>query len=473
MRRHIIGTAKGLAIAIVAAIVIVGIRAGTADVRFVILIAVLVALLASGSLYDKEWPTKKVPEDAGYDLEIVQVDDFGSFWDARHAEHVANRIDALSRTQNVFVVLFIHGWHNNASPRNGNLLDFEEALKGIAAQMDKEQFADLRERLTGQRGSKLVGVYVGWRGQSLPMPFDYATMWWRKDAAERVGNGDVGEFLERLQRSYLRANSTVVRENNPVVKPFMGLVTIGHSFGGQVLMKAISWRIESELVMRTRGAMADTANPPSTAGKSRITQLEPIDSYGDVNILLNPALEAYQYARIDSLFRRIKYLPTQTPQLLVLSADNDWARQSFFPIARVLTMPFRPTFRNAYQGSLWGKALGELAGQQTHDLNPAPDAPDSLTPESVGRDPGSLKDYDFTTETVFAQVKLSPRPNGWTPNSPVAVVYTHKNIIKEHNGIFNTGLRDFLIGYVAFLEAKRMLLRQEKLESAASAAKSA
>lgn len=454
---------QALVLAAGVAFAMVGIRFAASDVRIIVLITALTALLVGCSFYNKPWPVRPASPDARYTLEIVQIDDFGSFWDAPHAEHVANQIDAWSRTQNIFVVVFIHGWHNNASPDNGNLRDFEKYLEGITRQLDKPAFADLREQLTGQRAYRLVGVFVGWRGKSLPMPLDYATMWWRKDAAERVGNGDVGEFLERLQRSYLRANSTVPRDNNPPIKSFMGLVNLGHSFGGQVLMKTISWRIESDLIQRTRGLMADTIEPPPMDEGHLIGQREVIDSYGDVNILLNAALEAYQYARIDALSRRIRYLPAQTPQLLVLSADNDWARQSFFPIARLLTLPFRPLFRNSYQGQLWGKALGELESQQTHDLNLSPASPDSLTSQSIAEQADKIQDYDFTSETVFDHMKLSPRPGRTIPNSPVAVIYTHQDIIKEHSGIFDSGLREFLIHYVAFLQAKRMLLRQEKL----------
>jgi hypothetical protein len=455
------------------------------------LVAILpLLLLASCSFYHREWPVKAQDPTARYNLEVVQVDDFGSFWDAGHAREVANRIDTWSQAENTFIVVFIHGWHNDAEPDNGNLINFQQSLDEIAKLMDDSASAQTRQQLTGQASYRLVGVYVGWRGKSLPMPLDYATMWWRKDAAERVGNGDVAEFLERLQRTYLRANSTNATGKNRIIKPFTGLVTIGHSFGGQVLMRALARPIEEVLVEHTPHEISDTEAEPALPNPNATKQEKPIDSFGDINILLNPALEASQYARIDSLYRKLSYDEHQTPQLMVLSADDDWARKSFFPIARVLTLPFRPTFRSSYQGALWGQALGVLASQQTHDLNRST-AVDSLThadyeavneklaantataghpvpaatlavPDPLGT---RIRHFDFTSQLAFGGAELVPRAPMRVANSPVAIVVTHQDIITQHSGIFNPELRAFLVRYVAFLEGKRMLLRAEKLRN--------
>jgi hypothetical protein len=179
---------------------------------------------------------------------------------------------------------------------------------------------------------------VGWRGRSLPSFFDYGTMWWRKSAAERVGDGDVSEFLERLQRIYLRANAFKRYAQNPGGTPYMGLVTVGHSFGGQVAFKSVARELEGSLTERAP-EQTDAVTKPSIPSRPVVERVA-IDSFGDLNILLNPALEAYQFARIDGLYRQLTYPSTQTPQLVVLSADNDVPREFFFPIARGLTRPF-------------------------------------------------------------------------------------------------------------------------------------
>jgi hypothetical protein len=297
-------------------------------------------------------------------------------------------------------------------------------------------------------------------------------MWWRKGAAERVGDGDVAEFLERLQRIYLRANAFKRYQQNPGKTPFMGLVTIGHSFGAQVVLKSVCRALEGELVERAP-RQTDAVTVPS-APENPVPERVPIDSFGDLNILLNPALEAYQYARIDGLYRQLSYPSTQTPQLVVFSADNDVPRQLFFPIARGITRPFRPSFRNPYQGALWGKALGELPNQQTHELRLATGEPDSLTDADYSVDRRHrIAEHDFTAATVFAGIRLGPLPSPQViPNSPVAVVVTHDKIIDGHDGIFLPGFKKFLAPYIAFIEGKRAVLQFERFQTLARTGKS-
>jgi len=52
--------------------------------------------------------------------------------------------------------------------------------------------------------------------------------------------------------------------------------------------------------------------------------------WGDGPYLLNPATEAYQFARVDGLYRQLAYPYKQTLQLAIFSADNDEARQFLF-----------------------------------------------------------------------------------------------------------------------------------------------
>jgi pimeloyl-ACP methyl ester carboxylesterase len=392
----------------------------------------------------------------------VQVDDFGSLWDKRDADNILTEVQVGSESTNTIVVVFVHGWHHNADPTDDNLLSFKGALQSLAKNLSEEKRQIARKDLSGSASVKVIGIYVGWRGRSLPSFFDYLTMWWRKDAAERVGDGDVSEFLERLQRIYLRANSysryAERSKRTPGDTPYMGLVTVGHSFGGQVVLKAVGRAIEGELVERAP-CQTDAVTSPSIPSTPTVERV-PIDSFGDLNILINPALEAYQFARIDELYRQLSYPNTQSPQLVVFSADNDSARKMFFPIARGLTRPFRPAFRNSYQGELWGKALGEMVSQQTHQLTLTSDA-DSLSDADFAPDRRQvIADYDFASQTVFSKVKLSPLSGVQAiPNSPIAVVVTHDDIIDGHSGIFRKGFEGFLSGYIAFIEAKRVMRR--------------
>jgi hypothetical protein len=438
-----------------------------------LLLLVLGAALSGCGLYHKQYPLASLPT-PGYQLHTVQVDDFGTFWDAHHANDVLANVDTSAQKTNTFVVLFIHGWHHNADPEDSNLRDFNDTLNALNKTLRGETRTALRKQLTGDPDFRLIGIYVGWRGRTLPGVLDYATMWWRKTAAERVGDGDVSEFIERLQRIYLRANSINRPPKDSPIKPFMGLITMGHSFGGQVLLKSVARPLEFALTQRAP-CLAEVTGPPQNSSNPAPVR-SAVASLGDLNILLNPAAEAYQFGRIDALYRQLKYPMDQTPQLVVFSAENDVPREAFFPIARFLTLPFRPTFRNDYQAQLWGQALGILETQHTHLLTRTVDSPDSLTESDYATERGRrVKEHDFTGETTFGGIRLAPRTDvdpqhAPIENSPVAVVVTRDDIINGHNEIFHPDFQGFLASYVAFIEGKRVLLRNDRFYAMASAA---
>jgi hypothetical protein len=432
----------------------------------------VITVSASGcSFYHHSFPPQPTHEKS-YDLHVVQVDDFGSLWHVDAAQETLAAVDDSRRKTNTLVVVFIHGWHHNAQADDPNLLDFKDALTKLSDLLDGPERRERRQHLTGDPTVRVVGIYIGWRGRSLPGLLDYVTLWWRKAAAERVGSGDVSEFLERLQRIYLRANA-VSPANPDAIHKRMGLVTLGHSFGGQVLLQSVARYLEYELALRAP-CVADGVAPPGNVVRARVEVA--IDGFGDLNILLNPATEAYQFGRIDALYRQLEYPLQQTPQLVVFSADNDSARQFLFPASRWVARPFRPGFRTAYQDSLWGAALGELKSQHTHTLIVAKSEADSLRESDYGEEGGrKIAGHDFTATTVFNGIKMSPLPANPVggpriPNSPVAVVSTHEKIIDGHNGIFKPDFRNFLASYIAFVEGKRLIVKQQRRDELAKVA---
>ena len=422
----------------------------------------ILASLSGCAFYNKEFKVKQTDTDQ-YELKVVQVDDFGSFWDSDGANQTLKYIEEESKKTNVSVVVFIHGWHHNAQECDDNLRDFQNlVLVPLAKNLHTKDRTDFRIQFTHDPNVKLIGIYIGWRGKSLPLPLDYLTMWGRKDTAERVGEGDVSEFLERLQRMYLRANAI---KSDSIYKPYMGLVTMGHSFGGQVLLKAISKQMEFELAERAC-EMSDSTKPQIV--KKFVTERVPIDGFGDLNILLNPATEAYQFARIDNLYRQLTYPKSQTPQLVVFSAENDTARKVYFPLARMVTWPFRPGFKNDIQGDLWGTSLGVYPAQITHSLTREDDEDYSLKESDYQNGGTKIADYDFTSITRFNHVKLSPKNDvsqaDWIRYSPIAVVQAVPKLIDNHDGIFKQEFQnDFLSSYIAFVQGKRILVRYERM----------
>ncbi len=241
-----------------------------------------------------------------------------------------------------------------------------------------------------------------------------------------------------------------------------------------MLLRSIQKSLEYSLIERST-EMTDSLNPEYKSNADRNPVRESIDSFGDLNILLNPALEAYQFAQIDALYRQLQFPSTQTPQLVVFSASNDLARKIAFPLSRAVLAPFDPPTRadgDRYQSALFRDALGDLDRQRTHNLAlVSPNALDSLLEIDLNNNVPKVLNFDFTEDLVFSGVQLTRNRDGkpWntypTPYSPIVVIQTTDDLIQGHSGIFEIQKFDnFLAGYITFIEAKRILLRKQKFD---------
>ena len=183
----------------------------------------------------------------------------------------------------------------------------------------------------------------------------------------------------------------------------------------------------------------------------------PLAGFGDLVILVNPALEAFQYQRIHELNRKIRYPPDQTPLLLVISSATDVARKTLFPLGRTADATFRASFRND-QRELWTQALGEYERQRTHEVGITTVAQQEFDPRIYLDDPCAVVHYDLTKVPSIAGVTLHPLPDRVQPFSPFLVAYASGDVVLGHSGIFEKQLKAFLNDYVAITEGKRQLL---------------
>ena len=405
------------------------------------LVSILV-LLACGYGHKPFFP--EPPPNKPYSSFVVELNDYGTFWRRDKAQDALNEVDRQSKETNTIVVLYVHGWHHNAAPDNSNLAAFHKSLKELKDKLDKKPYEEARLELTGKADLKVIGIYLGWRGRSLPLFFDYLTFWRRKAAAERVGAGDAREFILRLQKTYDDRNRLGYKKR----APFMGLITVGHSFGGQVLFNSVSQTTEAGLI----GAAQRLAGEPQDSSQP----INSLTGIGDITVLINPALEAYQFERIHQLYSALRYDCVQTPILLVVSGEDDSARQFWFPLARWSSGFFRPGFPNDVQRELWHRSLGEHEAQRTHRLETT-NATNSLSVDDYSKH-GVILNFDFTAKIALGGGSLMPLKH--IPYSPVVVAYSSRDLVQGHTGIFTETFHGFLIDYVAFVEGKRMLVRR-------------
>jgi hypothetical protein len=442
------------------------------------------AVVTSCSSYHHAWrnPTTAVEDAENYTLRFIEADDEGWFWDSKQPNDIMRLIRSKVQARKTLVVTFVHGWHHSAECCDHNVEGFRNTLHELGTLLDKRREEDKYN---------IVGIYIGWRGRSLPWVLDYFTFWGRKGAAERVGQNDVKEFLARLQDLYVELRPDVCVQHQLECPPpaadnhFLGMVTLGHSFGAQVLLRAVTGSLEDRLqhlnpqpayLRDAQSAQPDPANPHSVTG------------VGDLIVLINPAAEASQYHRLHILSQGLSYSQFQSPVMLVVSSESDWARHRLFTFGRWLGEWFtgKPYKHDEVERTVERQALGVYAGHVTHQLSPIdssvvlgpkvikrePDqctcdsdevewlqwstAPTVTKPNSLVPNDPALRTFDFSGNVVFNNVELAP-VTGAQPYQPFIVANTSKLIIDRHSGIFTDPFLQFLVPYIAYIEEKSLL----------------
>lgn len=159
---------------------------------------------------------------SGVCLGFVEVDDMGAQFDSGELSAVLKTIEAANAVAGgspgsaPLVVCFVHGWNHNASETDSNVAGFREVL------------LRLWRHYGGRR--KVIGVYVGWRGQRIKRSWPLAmqfSFFDREAAAVRIPGASLSSAFAEIA---LRAH-----EN-----PFAQVVFIGHSFGALLLERSLA-----------------------------------------------------------------------------------------------------------------------------------------------------------------------------------------------------------------------------------------
>jgi len=467
------------------------------------LVIVACALLIACSGYRHEayrLNDKSMVSEKEFDLYFVEADDEGWFWQPQQADRALEAIEQSANSRDTFVVLFVHGWHHSSQCCDSNVQSFRKTLgqlrRELAGRFNTGARAEYSQSQKVEGDFQLIGIYLGWRGQSLPGFLDFFTFWGRKSAAERVGETDTREFIARLNQLYLKQRGEEGQRN------FLGLISMGHSFGAQVLLRATASTLEQQLIgLEAPSGYLRQAAPAGPVGDAKALQ-----GIGDLVVLLNPATEAAAYHRLHLLSMGMRYRESQTPVMLTISTDNDYARHRLFTFGRVLGEFFgsRPRKGNAFERESERKALGvegELVRHVTHRISPV-DSRETLIEEDAEISPEAgcdsraecsadwrvwaeladrlvredipsrddtdvdrerLRDFDLSGLVRLGNVSMVPG-EGAIPYQPLIVATTNEAIIDNHSGIFTQPLLKFLIPYIALIESKLALNQVQDVE---------
>lgn len=272
----------------------------------------------------------------GADLYQNSIEDFGQYWigysefddqgwkfqkkKPTQMDVIQARLleDLKANPQTDFeIITFVHGWHHSAKDDDCNVQEFRAMV----------ELANKKSNPAGKINRKIVGLYIGWRGESLDVPaLRYLTPFDRSNAADRVAKGDVRSLFALINKIQLKENSAHKRK--------MTTVVIGHSYGGLIAFHSLSPGLLSQLTMGKRDDLQDKC--PETAEDAPT-------SFPNLLILINPAFEATRFESVHELNKPsdldCNITKTLPPKIVVITADNDYATDKIFVAERkVLTL---------------------------------------------------------------------------------------------------------------------------------------
>ena len=395
-----------------------------------------------------------------FDLAFVEFTERGNLFDPRKSEEVVNYIkEATESPGGAIILVFTHGWKHNASVTDSNVASFRKLLAKTAA------------GVTTQR--KVIGVYIGWRGQSVKIPLiEELSYWERKNVAEKVGKGGVTEFLLKIERAVIEGNQvqTIYDPNKNIF-----LVT-GHSFGGAIVLAAMNEVVLERIIEASRSDDCQTDNETAC-------DCVTAKPFGHGIVLLNPAIEANEGFRLKQAVASRCFGENQIEIMHIVSSDADKANKFAFPLGQSLGMLKwnEVSLNREIAGTQFTFDENELDTQTVGNFKPFQTAQICSQEVSEGATASSETEVDCETDNIPARCSVSREvkvpgsqtDKQWTyisfegdpkcvnhdeksrhipvgANEPISFVQTDEDMIRDHNDIFT----DQMMAYLASIVAK-------------------
>tara|TARA_R110000851_G_scaffold110286_1_gene232994 strand:+ start:1736 stop:3124 length:1389 start_codon:yes stop_codon:yes gene_type:complete len=263
------------------------------------------------------------------------------------------------------VVVYIHGWNNDSGSqanrfynygdfpdpddvKGGDLFRFSELLQSYR---DVEK---AREIKTGRQPTKVIGIFVSWKGGS---PIPYLDYWSRRSGADKLGRG--GQVARLLSGLESISSQQEMASNSEGQSPIDNkLIYIGHSMGARVLYNSVAPKLISD---------AQHAFPRENEKTHRN-----IVSAADLILLINPALEASSYKSVDE-YRYVEkpFHKDQLPLLLTIQSEGDVPTRTAFALAEGVGL-----INDPWQSAQRRRTIGHSERLfQTHYLKPVDACP--------------------------------------------------------------------------------------------------
>jgi len=399
------------------------------------------------------------------------------------------------------IVIFVHGWHHSAAPDDRNVISFRRLLEH-AAVAEKALCIERRGHFpeyahgTDGHGSavcddaeqvpvwlkkrRVVGIYLGWRGDSIVGSYiENLSIWDRKLAAETVALGSVQEFFSRIHSFYQDHDCHTEQSRYRLTGELANcvdvrLLTAGHSFGGLITYRALAPRLmmgiaETDTDHGTAtGAAATTAHAGGTHRSSAYAV-----GFGDLTVLINPAFEATRFEPLAQAAVARRYVVAdqsskqraQLPLLIVATSRTDGATGTAFPLFRRFSTSFERA--SGAERSTNIRTIGWETRYKTHEIKVEPSVNACNTTGdmnftlrlaaeaqwSENQRSAQYASFNDRTLALCDSLVLSSEHRTWSVGNgdrrppaymPLWIVQADKTVIDGHNDFLNDHFVDFI-----------------------------
>lgn len=418
--------------------------------------------VATDKMTQRDLEARCIEQFDDFNIGIIEISDEGKV-NPHQKQKVFNLIRqkaAVSEKNNkdLVILLFVHGWHHSALVCDNNLACYRKVLYGL------KESEVLKEK-------EVVGVYVGWRGESIDTDgFNVFTIWNRKSDAENIGNTGARELLLDLDGLY----DSLKTQRGRADQERISMISFGHSLGGAMLLSAA----RAKMVGTVMGETFIRAEKSFAENEQNDKSIKPLrSSFGDLVVLLNPAIEARAWEEFDlDLKKPGTYEDSQLPTLIAIASAKDSAVGAALPASRWIRAVPMP-WKLFTESTIDRQGVGHYKKQITHFLSCNNSTPfnkiDSVCDCPYPAFENGINTYTNRTRrfTESGNMKLATASNSiscdlkvnpdldfsWGNNFPYMVIQTDESVIGDHNDIYNPSLITFI---ASFLED--MLLDKDK-----------
>jgi hypothetical protein len=395
------------------------------------------------------------------------------------------------------LVIFVHGWHHSAAPDDRNVISFRRLLEHAAVAekalclQRRAHFPDYSREPDPGHGAvcddgeqvpvwlkkrRVVGIYLGWRGDSIMGSYlENLSIWDRKLAAETVALGSVQEFFSRIHSFYqdhdCHTEQSRYRLSGDLANCVdVRLLTAGHSFGGLITYRALAPRLMMGIAETdTDHGAVPTTGQTGGAHKSAAYAV----GFGDLTVLINPAFEATRFEPLAQAAVARHYVVAdqsakqraQLPLLIVATSRTDAATGTAFPMFRRVSTAFERA--SGAERSTNIRTIGWEDRYKTHDITVEPGTnacnttgdmnfTQRLAKEAEWSETQRRAQYaSFNDETLALcdSLVLSRQHRTWSVGNgdqrppaymPLWIVQADKSVIDGHNDFLNDHFVDFI-----------------------------